>query len=417
MEKVANAAFKRRDGKATVKWYMRLLALALDERDVTVNIFCNAKTVRTDRGTKPKLMLQSWRFNTEADLKRSHSSSSTDSQEKRNDERRVGIQFTMMNACSLRTDPTPCDEFYKALVEVRNAEKDQEEEMEKLIRKQILVLDNRGRNGTSDSRKGQPKMMINEIRKRTQDLRQQQAVSSDTIFSSNNNNSKTNSSKTHAPSIYNNQNNMSSSTMSKVKPLSTFQRVSSFLPFRSASSTGSDTLSTGSATQDGISKNERRIAQRKYLEWLICIASGYFLEHYYIISFNLCQICLMYMGLPTLRLDVDVNSDPEVKKKTKDIERRETRGIWNRLTIAMGMWGRGAENMKKFKSSLKKLSDANFVAASKVYVLQQKILTAQIVHARSSGKNMSGGSSEALDRCEKRVEILNLVDLERRSVG
>ncbi len=73
--------------------------------------------------------------------------------------------------------------------------------------------------------------------------------------------------------------------------------------------------------------------------------------------------------------------------------------------------------MKKFKDAIRSLSKDNFTIASHVYVLQKKILTAQLVHARSSGKNMEGGSSDALDRCERRTEILEEVQMERMSKG
>ena len=69
----------------------------------------------------------------------------------------------------------------------------------------------------------------------------------------------------------------------------------------------------------------------------------------------MCQVCLMYMGLPTLRLDIDINKNEEKKMK----QRRETTGIWNRFTNAI-TWGRNGENMKKFKDAIRSLSKDNF---------------------------------------------------------
>ena len=409
IEKVASAALKRRDGKATVNWYSRLLALALDTKDFSVDIFCHSKLKTIRKEIKPKLMLQSWRFNTEADV------SDTSEEEKKHrkkerkksqktKERRVGIQFTMMNDASLQIEAKPSPKFYEAVVEVRNAEKDDEEEMEQFMKKHILVLDKTGRNGssgTSNTGGGahKKKMMISEIRKRTRgDPTENKSSSKSFVKSTTTQELDTTQSST-----------IKNVEKPKHKPLSTFNRVSSYLSFaKKISSSASISSSVGSEDTEN-----RRIVQKKFLEWLLCLASGYFFDLKYILSFNMCQVCLMYMGLPTLHLDIDIiNKDEDEKTKQRA---RQTTGIWNRFTSAI-TWGRREENMKKFKSILmKKVSNEHFTIASHVYVLQHKILSAQLVHARSSGKNMEGGSIDALDQSERRVEILQAIQMEREN--
>merc|ERR1711871_684583 len=103
----------------------------------------------------------------------------------------------------------------------------------------------------------------------------------------------------------------STTTNSKVmtqknKPLSTFGRVSSYFPFIK---TSSKTSSIGSSVGSEDNPEHRRIVHKKFVEWLLCLASGYFFDLRHILSFNTCQVCLMYMGLPTLRLDIDINKN------------------------------------------------------------------------------------------------------------